>query len=555
MAIRIQTRRGTAAQWTSANPVLAAGEQGYETDTGKIKVGDGTTAWSALPYPVDDAAAAAVDATPLAQRAPVHADAHGLSDATTDAERVTALNAAIADAVATGRRIVLPAGTFALGANPHIAIPEHGVIDGQGIGVTILTFTSGTCLAVGDGSSYVYDVHAGNMSIQGPGAGTAGTIGLHIREGRHGVYPSVAVDDCETGISVDGEDTWTDGNVIEKPRLNRNKYGIIFTADAGFQSNHNRIVGGSIYGDSPKIAGGIGVWFEVGDTNILQGTDVEDYETAIRFTAYDAGGNSLESPRIENCTNDIVIDSGVSKTVLMGHKNPAATNNGTVTQYGTRLSLPYELSPPAEAADVRGLVARQHGSGGQPDKLQIGMTRGDGVTQWHDIPTIRAETYGYLAPIGLYAADTATETAIVSGTPHLVHIGRAPHNLTTCDVAMHVTTAAATITWAEVAIYRGDSPTTVRRVGYTDVAASFNSTGRKLVTVALSDVMAGDELWVAYGSSATTPFQLRALLPDDLESGVFRTLGAQPSTTGNFTSPSNQWATAGLNPAWLTVRV
>lgn len=64
MAITIQTRRGTAAQWTSANPVLAAGEQGYETDTGKIKVGDGTTAWTALPYPVDDAAAAAVAENP-----------------------------------------------------------------------------------------------------------------------------------------------------------------------------------------------------------------------------------------------------------------------------------------------------------------------------------------------------------------------------------------------------------------------------------------------------------------------------------------------------------
>lgn len=64
MAITIQTRRGTAAEWTAANPVLAAGEQGYETDTGKVKVGDGTTAWTALPYPVDDAAAAAVDAEP-----------------------------------------------------------------------------------------------------------------------------------------------------------------------------------------------------------------------------------------------------------------------------------------------------------------------------------------------------------------------------------------------------------------------------------------------------------------------------------------------------------
>lgn len=50
MAVRIQFRRGTAAEWTSANPTLAAGELGYETDTAKTKVGDGTTVWSSLAY-------------------------------------------------------------------------------------------------------------------------------------------------------------------------------------------------------------------------------------------------------------------------------------------------------------------------------------------------------------------------------------------------------------------------------------------------------------------------------------------------------------------------
>ena len=46
----IQHRRGTAAQWLTANPVLAAGEIGFETDTGKFKIGNGSTAWVALKY-------------------------------------------------------------------------------------------------------------------------------------------------------------------------------------------------------------------------------------------------------------------------------------------------------------------------------------------------------------------------------------------------------------------------------------------------------------------------------------------------------------------------
>lgn len=46
----IQNRRDTAANWTSVNPTLAAGEIGYETDTGKFKMGNGATAWSSLTY-------------------------------------------------------------------------------------------------------------------------------------------------------------------------------------------------------------------------------------------------------------------------------------------------------------------------------------------------------------------------------------------------------------------------------------------------------------------------------------------------------------------------
>jgi hypothetical protein len=45
-----QARRDTAATWTSTNPTLAAGEPGYETDTFKLKIGDGSTAWTSLAY-------------------------------------------------------------------------------------------------------------------------------------------------------------------------------------------------------------------------------------------------------------------------------------------------------------------------------------------------------------------------------------------------------------------------------------------------------------------------------------------------------------------------
>ena len=50
MASRLQIRRDSAANWASANPVLAQGELGVELDTNKFKVGNGTSDWNSLPY-------------------------------------------------------------------------------------------------------------------------------------------------------------------------------------------------------------------------------------------------------------------------------------------------------------------------------------------------------------------------------------------------------------------------------------------------------------------------------------------------------------------------
>jgi len=50
MAIHVQLRRGTAAQWASINPILVEGELCVELDTEKFKIGNGVSAWNSLPY-------------------------------------------------------------------------------------------------------------------------------------------------------------------------------------------------------------------------------------------------------------------------------------------------------------------------------------------------------------------------------------------------------------------------------------------------------------------------------------------------------------------------
>ena len=50
MAVQIQLRNSTAAEWALANPILAQGEMGIELDTRQFKFGDGVTNWNDLDY-------------------------------------------------------------------------------------------------------------------------------------------------------------------------------------------------------------------------------------------------------------------------------------------------------------------------------------------------------------------------------------------------------------------------------------------------------------------------------------------------------------------------
>lgn len=62
MSVKIQLKRTTASAWTSLNPTLDVGEIGYETDTAKFKIGNGSTAWTSLAYANANLGSASLDA-------------------------------------------------------------------------------------------------------------------------------------------------------------------------------------------------------------------------------------------------------------------------------------------------------------------------------------------------------------------------------------------------------------------------------------------------------------------------------------------------------------
>lgn len=137
MSTSIRKRRDTAANWTSINPVLAAGEEGWESDTRRAKTGDGTTAWASLTY--DDAAALVSTAqqTALNLKATVLAAPTGVAatDTATIQTAIDALNAA------DGGTITAQPGTYLV---TGITIKTGVYITGAGVGATIIKLADAT---------------------------------------------------------------------------------------------------------------------------------------------------------------------------------------------------------------------------------------------------------------------------------------------------------------------------------------------------------------------------------------------------------------------------
>ena len=138
MANRIQLRRGGSQEWRNANPTLAQGEVGIDLDSGRIKIGDGSTAWNSLAYerPVESVANTA---NSLVQR-----DADGNFQAGTVTATVIG-NASTASRLANVRQVqltqdIVASGTFDGSQNLNLAaelqelpsLPHYGQTPAEG---------------------------------------------------------------------------------------------------------------------------------------------------------------------------------------------------------------------------------------------------------------------------------------------------------------------------------------------------------------------------------------------------------------------------------------
>jgi len=177
MAINIQLRRGTASEWTAANPTLAVAELGVETDTAKFKLGDGATAWTSLGYGGIKGVVAAT--SPVTYNS-------GTSTVGIDQTAIGITTSQISDLTATAAELNILDGVTATSAELNILdgvtadATELNYVDGVTSGIQSqldarVLETNGAVTTAATGSNVVRNI---TLSTSAPSSGSDGDVWL-----------------------------------------------------------------------------------------------------------------------------------------------------------------------------------------------------------------------------------------------------------------------------------------------------------------------------------------------------------------------------------------
>lgn len=160
----------------------------------------------------------------------------------------------------------------------------------------------------------------------------------------------------------------------------------------------------------------------------------------------------------------------------------------------------------------------------------------------------------FAPPFGGFLTTNFTST-ISLATTQCLYIGRATNSHKNILINTLVSTAAASVTWAEAAIYKGIPAFlvtgTLTRCGFTDITSAITSgTGARSFYIPVSGINAGDDLWFVVGNSAVTNCLLRAgNILDVIQAGFVATASTNRPSSNPTLTPS---ASSSTNPPRIT---
>ena len=182
--------------------------------------------------------------------------------------------------------------------------------------------------------------------------------------------------------------------------------------------------------------------------------------------------------------------SGTANTTVIFKKNTGATD--------------FHITSPISLLAGEGVVYSEQGG--------FEVLNSNGIPYLVNVVDQPASSFVF--PEWLSVGALTTSKSLFSNTTWVIYVGKSPCALSGVNIRYNVTTAAATITWAEAAlatgqlVANGNSALTV--VGTTDISGVINSIGLKTTKiVATKPIHEYDDLWVMIGNQATTVAQIK----------------------------------------------
>lgn len=284
MAVKIQLRRGSASNWTSTNPILSDGEVGVESDTGKFKIGDGASSWTALDY-----AGGESDFNELINK-PTTLSGYGITDAVNSSSISNFGLTLIDDADNSTARATLGLGSAATTESTDYATAAQG--------------TTADSAVQPDDLSSLTSITSGNITISGN---------------------LIEVDNLNGDLELSANGT---GNVVVKSHLvpSLNNTFDLGTNDTRFKDLY--LTGNTIYLGSATI-GATNTVIDLPSGSTIGGTSITGYVDTAISNLINAAPAALDT--LNELASALGNDENFSTTVTNSLALKAPLNNPTFT--------------------------------------------------------------------------------------------------------------------------------------------------------------------------------------------------------------------------------